>query len=100
MKLILLPGLDGTGRLFAPLIKILPSHYSPLVVAYPHDETLSYAALIDYVQGLIPKEESHILVAESFSGPIAINLASSNPPNLKSACPLRDICLQSRAVLA
>jgi len=34
MKLILLSGLDGTGKLFEPLIKTLPKTIETQVIAY------------------------------------------------------------------
>src|SRR5262245_49457412 len=40
--LVLLPGMDGTGELFAPLIAALDQSLTPLVVRYP-DEALDYA---------------------------------------------------------
>ncbi len=49
MKLILLPGLDGTGILFEPLVRALPSHLSPVIIAYATQETLGYAELVEYV---------------------------------------------------
>lgn len=84
MRLMLLPGLDGTGRLFSPFLNVLPPHYSPVVVAYSTEQTLSYEELVPYVQRRIPTDEDYVVVAESFSGPIAIKLASSNPPDLKA----------------
>ena len=35
MKLVLLPGMDGTGRLFEPLLNFLPAWLAPIVIAYP-----------------------------------------------------------------
>ena len=32
MNLVLLPRLDGTGVLFDPLLRVLPSHFSPIVI--------------------------------------------------------------------
>jgi hypothetical protein len=34
--LVLLPGLDGTGKLFAEFLKVLQSRVDTLVVAYPN----------------------------------------------------------------
>ena len=35
--LVLLPGLDGTGKLFAEFLRVLDLNISTLVVAYPKD---------------------------------------------------------------
>lgn len=68
MKLILLPGLDGTGFLLEPLVRALPSHLAPLIIAYPAQETLGYAELTEYVKERIPKTDDFIIVGESFQG--------------------------------
>lgn len=84
MKLVLLPGLDGTGRLFDPLLRALPPHYSHLIVPYPKHVALTYPDLLQVVQGSIPADEDYVLLAESFSGPIAVELAATNPPRLRA----------------
>ncbi len=84
MKLVLLPGLDGTGQLFSPFLDVLPPHYSPLLIAYPTDEAFSYAELSNYVQQRLPIDEDYVLVAESFSGPVAIKSAVRHSPNLRA----------------
>lgn len=83
MKLVLLPGMDGTGILFEPLIRALPKNLSPIVQAYPGDVPLSYEELLPHVQSALPMAEPFILLAESFSGPPALRIAATNPPGLK-----------------
>lgn len=83
MKLVLLPGLDGTGLLFEPLIEALPQHLEKLIISYPTDQKLNYQALYEYVSDRLPKED-YILVGESFSGYIAYQVALSKPEYLKS----------------
>lgn len=83
MKLVLLPGLDGTGILFEPLIRALPKNLSPIVQAYPGDVPLSYEELLPHVQSALPMAEPFIILAESFSGPLALRIAATNPPGLK-----------------
>jgi pimeloyl-ACP methyl ester carboxylesterase len=79
---VLLPGLDGTGRLFAPLLAALPESVAGLVVSYPVDEPLGYDELLAIVRDALPKRGPYLLVAESFSGPIAVRLAAERPPGL------------------
>ena len=71
MKIVLLPGLDGTGELFKPFIDSLPPGIEPILVSYPPKEKLGYGELSDYVMSRLPKDEEYLLVGESFSGPIA-----------------------------
>lgn len=74
VELVLLPGLDGTGHLFWRLLKALPSSIRVRVISYPNDEGLGYAELADLVSGQIGGH-SVVLLGESFSGPIAVDLA-------------------------
>jgi len=75
MLLILLPGMDGTGIMFDPLLKALPSGIQVKVIAYPCDTALSYKELVLYVQDRLPENKDFVLLAESFSGPIAYEIA-------------------------
>jgi len=40
ITLLLLPVLDGSGVMFRPLLRHLPSHFHPVVVTYPRDQLL------------------------------------------------------------
>jgi pimeloyl-[acyl-carrier protein] methyl ester esterase len=80
--LVLLPGLDGTGELFSRFVASLRSH-DVQVVDYPRDRALGYAALEEFVRERLPREMDYFLLAESFSGPIAISIAASSPSHLK-----------------
>src|SRR6266568_1921678 len=82
-KLILLPGLDGTAKLFSDFIAALAPEFEALTVAYPPDRCLPYADLVAIVQSNLPTPEPFILVAESFSTPIAIQCAAMHPQGLK-----------------
>jgi pimeloyl-[acyl-carrier protein] methyl ester esterase len=80
--LVLLPGLDGTGELFKDFIAALPKSCTATIVAYPTDRFLSYSDLRPFVSAAIPQSERIVLVAESFSTPLAVWYAATNPPNL------------------
>ena len=84
MKIVLLPGLDGTGVLFRPLVEHLPESLSPIVVSYPHDKELGYTELLPIVLQNLPGEEPLVLLGESFSGPLALMLAATRPAGLKA----------------
>jgi pimeloyl-ACP methyl ester carboxylesterase len=83
IKLVLLPGMDGTGDLYADFVSALPSNFETTTVRYPTDRCLSYLELGEYVRSKVPTSEPFTLVAESFSTPIAIQLAATNPTNLQ-----------------
>jgi pimeloyl-[acyl-carrier protein] methyl ester esterase len=80
MKLILLPGMDGSGELFAPFIREFSG--TTHVVRYPF-ERLGYAALEALARRELPMQEDFMLLGESFSGPVAIAIAADPPQNLK-----------------
>ena len=84
MKLVLLPGMDGTGILFEPLVGALPENLHPMVQSYPRDEPLSYEELLPSIQARLPAGEPFIVLGESFSGPLALRIAAARPPGLKA----------------
>lgn len=76
MKLVLLPGLDGTGEHFTPFLAELPESWDALMIRYPNEVAQDYASLTEYVAQQLTQEEPIYLLAESFSGPIAYRLAT------------------------
>jgi pimeloyl-ACP methyl ester carboxylesterase len=83
MHLILLPGMDGTGRLFGPLLRILPPGLEAAVVAYPADRPCGYAELLPLVEAAVPDGGEFLILGESFSGPLASLLAARRPRRLR-----------------
>jgi len=81
MKIVLLPGLNGTGNLFSSILRFLPVE-DVIVIPLPEVGEQTYEALTEYCQIMIPKEP-YILVAESFSGPIGIKLAAKDSGLMK-----------------
>ena len=81
--LILLPGLDGTGNLFANFVSALTPSLDTRIVRYPTDRLLSYADLFTFVVDAVPQTQPFVLLAESFSTPLAVRLAATNPASLK-----------------
>jgi pimeloyl-ACP methyl ester carboxylesterase len=77
--LILLPGLDGTGDLFAPLLGELSKDLQPIIVRYPAREPLGYSRLRQLVLETLPSNGTFVILGESFSGPVAISVAAHAP---------------------
>lgn len=86
--LVLLPGLDGTGTLFEPLLGWVPAGgalrlpaggtcggRTARTVSYPRDIVLTYTQLVDRVADELDHAGPIVLVAESYSGPVALGLA-------------------------
>jgi len=82
VSLVLLPGLDGTGLLFKPLVAALPAAITPTIVPYPGDRHLTYQQLLPLALKALPQSNPFILLGESFSGPLAAMIAAERPKNL------------------
>jgi pimeloyl-ACP methyl ester carboxylesterase len=79
----LLPGLDGTGRLYNRLTADLAVDFDVRVIGYPVDEFDGYQALAEALAPGLPQEGPFLIVAESFAGPLAVLLAAARPPGLR-----------------
>jgi pimeloyl-ACP methyl ester carboxylesterase len=80
--LLLLPGLDGTGRVFEPLLTHLPAEIETEVVRYPDDRPISFQEHVAIARSKFPKKRAFVLLAESFSGPIGLQILAEPPNNL------------------
>ncbi|WP_370682449.1 alpha/beta fold hydrolase [Comamonas sp. GB3 AK4-5] len=80
ITLVLLPGMDGTGLLFGPLVAALREVWPVTIVAYSHDTaSQTYAGLQTQAEQALPPDGPLVLLGESFSGPIAVALAAKHP---------------------
>lgn len=73
MRWLLLPGLDGTGELFAPFVQVLPAGDEARVVRFAPGE-VDYEAILERLE--LPSEGEFMVVAESFSGPLGVMVAA------------------------
>jgi len=76
-KLVFLPGMDGTGISFEPLKALLPQDIAVSVVRYPPDVPLSFEETIRCARDQVPWDEGAVVLAESYSGPVAVSLVGS-----------------------
>jgi pimeloyl-[acyl-carrier protein] methyl ester esterase len=82
MTLVLLPGLDGTGNLFAPLIPELPHNLKLISAAYPAERFLSYPELVSWLGELVPRDGPYAILGESYGSTLAVKFAATRPSNL------------------
>lgn len=82
VALVLLPGLDGTGLLFAGFIASFGPDVKIIVVSYPTDAAAGYSELEPFARSFLPRDQPFFLLGESFSGPIAISIAATRPSGL------------------
>lgn len=78
----MLPGFDGTGLLFEPITKAFGYRCRTSVLSFNGEVTLE-----DYVQSVSARLPRHraIILAESFSGPIALSLLARYPGRFEAA---------------
>jgi pimeloyl-[acyl-carrier protein] methyl ester esterase len=81
-RIVLLPGMDGTGELFSQFVLLKPVDFVVTVVPLPQ-KSGSYSDLERLIEPRIPGDVPFVLLGESFSGPLAIRLAAKRPPNLR-----------------
>src|SRR5450830_78344 len=83
--LILLPGMDGTARLFQRFDAALRAQTTidTQAIAYPA-APLDYAALEAFVRKRLPQDRPFVVLAESFSGPLGAALRADPPPGMQA----------------
>jgi len=81
-ELVLLPGMDGTGMLFGPLLDEL-GDLNTTAISYPNDRIMGYDDTVSYVKKRLPNTRDFILLAESYSGPVALKLTQQGLANLR-----------------
>ena len=83
MKIVLLPGLHGTEELLKSFINSTPDEHETELISYPVNQALGYTQLASHVYKRLENYRNYIIIAESFSGPIGVLVASSNPSGLQ-----------------
>jgi pimeloyl-[acyl-carrier protein] methyl ester esterase len=76
-QLVFMPGLDGTGLSFEPIFPLLPADTKITIVRYPADRLLSFEETVEYAAMQLPADDFPVVIAESFSGPVAIHMIAS-----------------------
>jgi pimeloyl-[acyl-carrier protein] methyl ester esterase len=82
--IVLLPGMDGTGIMLRPFMELLSSGFEVKVVSYPEDVYLTHQQLAERVRDILPRSDPYVIVAESYSGPIACLLAAHSVGDLRA----------------
>ena len=81
--LVLLPGMEGSGVIFGPLMATAPVGVEVVTITYPAGAKNSYEDLLPLVRALLPRGRPFHLLGWSFSGPLALLAAAENPPGLR-----------------
>jgi len=80
MKLVLLPGMDGSGNLFEEFVSYCDCDWQ--IIPLPKEGDQSYPKIAGKIKDRLPNEEDYVLLAESFSGglvPLLLSVANKKP---------------------
>ena len=76
--LVILPGIEGRAEMSEPFARLARREMEVVQVEYPNDRYLSPDELVEYVEGVLPRDRPIDLLGISFSGPITARLLSRN----------------------
>ena len=82
--LVLIPGLDGSGHLFAPLVGVLPNTFEASVVRFPTDRLISHHEMLGCIRSVIPWDHPYVVVAESSAGPLALKFVEAQGGDIRA----------------
>ncbi|HDQ03991.1 MAG TPA: alpha/beta hydrolase [Deltaproteobacteria bacterium] len=82
--LVFMPGMDGTGLSFDLVLPFLPREAKITIVRYPAGKLLSFDETVECAAVQIPPGDPPIVIAESFSGPVAIKMIGSGRVKAKA----------------
>jgi hypothetical protein len=82
--LVFMPGMDGTGLSFEPVLALLPESAKITLIRYPGDKLLSFDETVECAAAQIPTGDPPIVIAESFSGPVAVKMIGSGRAKAKA----------------
>jgi pimeloyl-ACP methyl ester carboxylesterase len=85
--LLLVPGMDGTGRLFYRQVPLLARHFTVATCALRNEATTMQALTDDLdvaVDRVSPSAERVIIVGESFGGAVALSYAIARPDKVRA----------------
>jgi len=81
-KLVLMPGMDGSGELSREFAAALPEGSVAEVMRYPPDAWMPGREFAKSLMAGLP-EGPFVLVAESYSVPLAVRIAAARPQGLR-----------------
>ena len=89
--LVMLPGLDGTTQLFQTALTLDWSGMRAAAIALPEQGPQDYESLTKVLAPTLPSGDL-VLLAESFSTPLAMLLAASQPDRVKAVVLIAGFC--------
>jgi pimeloyl-ACP methyl ester carboxylesterase len=98
--LLLIPGLDGTGRFFDGHLEALSRRYRPLAWEFPSPAPADYPTLVEDLGKATVGEPpgSIVVVGESFGGTVALHYVLAFPERVRSLGLVNTFCYYSRRI--
>lgn len=90
-KIVLMPGMVGSGELFREFIAALPERMEAITLHYPAESWTPYREMAKRLSAAMP-DEAFVLVAESYSTPLAVRLAGMRPEGLRGVVLCAGFC--------
>lgn len=88
--LTLMPGLHGTDAMFQQIMPLLDGPVE--CVNYPRDISQDYDTLFSWLEKHLDWSKPRVLIAESFSGPLALRLARRFPNSVEAVVIAASFC--------
>lgn len=82
--LVVLPGFDGTGELLRHLCSELGTKVEASIVRFPKNKPFVYRQLFPAIREVLPWGKPYSLLADSFSGHLALLFAEEQPQDIES----------------
>lgn len=82
--LVVLPSFDGTGELLAPFCAALGGNLETSIVRFPKNKPFVYRQLFPFIREVLPWGKPYSLLADSFSGHLALLFAEEQPQDLEN----------------
>lgn len=103
MRLVLLPGMDGTGELFTEFLANYP--FESIIIQLPQDGLQDHVSLAKTIEKQLPNED-FVILAESFSGGIVPELLKRKNHHIKGvvlvasflSCPSKLLLASARLI--
>ena len=84
LGLALLPGMDGTGLMLQRFRAMVPDPVPVTMVRYPTRERHSFQALVEIAEQQLADDRPWVVVGESFSGAVAVELCRRGQRDLRA----------------
>ena len=77
-----LPGLHGNTELFTAIQNMIPSEVDAEFIELPSEGKQDYVTLSSWLNDYLSASQPRLIIAESFSGPLALRLAAREPTKI------------------